>query len=377
MTSATVASLPDPIPLPPPRDIPSTFVASLRSWWSAGEKESAASEERLLRKLNYFRSSASPPPSPDDNASVVAHSTRVELSDPKQYINTFTISATSPSSKAPPPAVVLHGYGAGLGFFFQNFPALGRWAGTRGTSVYALDWLGMGRSARIPFRVKAKREDISGRVAEAEAFFVDSLEEWRQKMGLEKMTLIGHSLGGYLSVVYALKYPTRVSKIILLSPAGVPRGPEETTEYSREVADSQVSGSGSSSSDSSDHAEHASKNQVDALRQGQREERRKESKTRRLFTYALGGRLQSFPGREVLVVLGPMLVGKYSSRRFIGLSLEDTKAMHEYILNITLAKGSGEYCICESCYSLFTLTPLRISLLGMLGRTSIRSRLRE
>lgn len=235
----------------------------------------------------------------------------------------------------------------------------------------------MGRSARIPFRVKAKREDISGRVAEAEAFFVDSLEEWRQKMGLEKMTLIGHSLGGYLSVVYALKYPTRVSKIILLSPAGVPRGPEETTEYSREVADSQVSGSGSSSSDSSDHAEHASKNQVDALRQGQREERRKESKTRRLFTYLWEEGFSPFQVVRSSLFWGPMLVGKYSSRRFIGLSLEDTKAMHEYILNITLAKGSGEYCICESCYSLFTLTPLRISLLGMLGRTSIRSRLRE
>ncbi|KAJ8086392.1 hypothetical protein PM082_005215 [Marasmius tenuissimus] len=42
---------------------------------------------------------------------------------------------------------------------------------------------------------------------------------------------------------------------------------------------------------------------------------------------------------------GPMLVGKYSSRRFTGLSKEDTRDMHNYILNITLAKGSGEYCI--------------------------------
>ena len=75
----------------------------------------------------------------------------------------------------------------------------------------------MGRSARIPFRVKAKREDIRARVAEAESFFIDSLEEWRGKMGLDKMTLIGHSLGGYLSIAYALKYPTRVSKLILIS----------------------------------------------------------------------------------------------------------------------------------------------------------------
>jgi hypothetical protein len=35
--------------LPPAREIPSAFAASMRSWWSVGEKQSAISEERLLR----------------------------------------------------------------------------------------------------------------------------------------------------------------------------------------------------------------------------------------------------------------------------------------------------------------------------------------
>lgn len=75
----------------------------------------------------------------------------------------------------------------GIGFFYQNFGALGDWAAKRNASVYALDWLGMGRSARVPFKVNAKREDIKGRVNEAESFFLDALEEWREKMGIEKM----------------------------------------------------------------------------------------------------------------------------------------------------------------------------------------------
>ncbi|KAJ3533975.1 hypothetical protein NM688_g7202 [Phlebia brevispora] len=339
MTEAAQAMAADAFPiLPPAREIPSSFVASIKSWWSAGEKESAASEERLLRKMPYYRPPGSESSTPNNSESVVAHSQRVVLDDPKKYLNTFSITPTNPSPTAPPPAVVLHGYGAGLGFFFQNFPALGRWAGRRGASVYAVDWLGMGRSARIPFTIKAKRPDIDGRVKEAESFFVESLEEWRQKMGLEKMTLIGHSLGGYLSVVYALRYPTRVSKLILVSPAGVPRDPNSTETPSREM---DPSGNGSDS----DSVEAASESKVNAMRAGQRAEQRKQSNARRLFTYLWEEGWSPFQVVRSTLFWGPMLVGKYSSRRFIGLGMDDTKAMNEYILNITLAKGSGEYCI--------------------------------
>lgn len=37
------------IPLPAAGEIPATFMQSVRSWWSVGEKNSAAAEERLLR----------------------------------------------------------------------------------------------------------------------------------------------------------------------------------------------------------------------------------------------------------------------------------------------------------------------------------------
>ncbi|KAG6837990.1 hypothetical protein H0H93_008384 [Arthromyces matolae] len=322
--------------LPPSREIPAAFAASVRSWWSVGEKQSAISEERLLRRLPFYQPEGSTS-TPNHTSPVVAHSSRINLSSPKQFINTFSIASTSPSPNAPPPAILLHGYGAGLGFFYQNFPALARWAGDRQTSVYALDWLGMGRSARIPFSVKAKRDDIPGRVAEAESFFVDSLEEWRQKMGLDKVTLIGHSLGAYFSTAYALKYPTKVNKLILLSPAGVPRDPNYTMP-SREVTDTGDTASSGS-------AEPATKVKVDEIRAAQKAAKKEESRTRRLFTYLWEEGWSPFQVVRSTFVWGPMLIGKYSSRRFTGLSEEDTRDMHDYIMNITLAKGSGEYCI--------------------------------
>ncbi|KAI9574883.1 Alpha/Beta hydrolase protein [Boletus coccyginus] len=324
---------------PPSRDIPVTFSASLRSWWNAGEKQGAAAEERLLRRLPFFlpeRLSTSVV----EGGPVIARRERIELASPRHYLNSLSIKATNPSPSAPPPAVILHGYGAGLGFFFRNFPTLAMWAGSRGTNVYALDWLGMGRSARVPFRIRAKRDDIPGRVREAESFFVDSLEEWRSKMGVEKMTLIGHSLGAYFSTAYALRYPTRVHKLILLSPAGVPHNPDNLTMPSRELTDTSDSGSSGSPP-----AEPASASEIRHIRDQQRAIKREESRSRRLLTYLWEEGWSPFQVVRSTLFWGPMLVGKYSSRRFTGLTQDETRDMHDYILNITLAKGSGEYCI--------------------------------
>lgn len=240
-------------------------------------------------------------------------------------------------------------YGAGLGFYLQNFETMAQWAGRRASSVYALDWLGMGRSARPPFTIQSKRTDIPARVHEAEAFFIDSLEDWRKIMGLEKMTLIGHSIGGYLSVAYALKYPERVNRLVLLSPAGVPQGPD-TTNPEREFDDEEEpSGDTHAPSAQATHAE------VEKLRSAQKQEtpkqaqKRTESRGRRIFSYLWEEGYSPFALARASSFWAPMLIGKYSSRRFSGLTEEETRNIHDYILNITLAKGSGEYCICKFC----------------------------
>ena len=85
--------------------------------------------------------------------------------------------------------------------------------------MYALDLLGCGRSSRPPFTARSTEQ--------AEWFFVDSLERWRAANSIERMCLAGHSFGGYLAAVYAMKYPRRVSRLILLSPCGVPHQPPD------------------------------------------------------------------------------------------------------------------------------------------------------
>ncbi|MGE5813395.1 MAG: alpha/beta fold hydrolase [Acidobacteriota bacterium] len=50
---------------------------------------------------------------------------------------------------------------------------------------------------------------------------LEDLEELRQHFRLNKVTLLGHSWGTVLALEYALRYPTRVSHLVLLNPAPV------------------------------------------------------------------------------------------------------------------------------------------------------------
>merc|ERR1711998_591211 len=113
------------------------------------------------------------------------------------------------------PLVLLHGFGSGVGIYNATLPVLrSRWRGP----IYALDWFGMGRSARPewPFGL-----GHSADAEAAEAFFVEPLEAWRQSMGFSKMVLAGHSIGGYLSGCYTTRYPQHVAQLLLISPAGM------------------------------------------------------------------------------------------------------------------------------------------------------------
>lgn len=110
------------------------------------------------------------------------------------------------------PILLLHGFGAGLGFWVLNLDAF---AADR--PLYAIDLLGYGKSSRSKFSKDAE-------VIEDQ--YVDSIEKWREQMGIDRMIILGHSFGGFLSTSYAMKYPERIEHVILGDPWGFTAAPD-------------------------------------------------------------------------------------------------------------------------------------------------------
>ncbi|THG93224.1 hypothetical protein EW145_g8431, partial [Phellinidium pouzarii] len=81
-------------PLPPAREIPATFAASMKSWWAAGEKDSAKAEERLLRMLPFYQSATCSRQNTD--LPIVGTSSRAMLTPPNRFLNVFSITHTAP-----------------------------------------------------------------------------------------------------------------------------------------------------------------------------------------------------------------------------------------------------------------------------------------
>ncbi|EAW08336.1 putative alpha/beta hydrolase [Aspergillus clavatus NRRL 1] len=278
-------------------------------------------------------------------------SSMVELSGKNRALNEFSVERIG--EEADQHLVMLHGYGAGLGFFYKNFEPLSR---LKGWQLHALDMLGMGRSTRPPFRIKAKnREDA---IKEAEDWFVDALEEWRVKRKIERFTLLGHSLGGYMGVAYALKYPGRLNKLILASPVGIPEDPYAVTADMPEASDSTLANEFTqdqqtiAETSSSVPPEIAQKGDNNVLLRGYgnaatatQEARAPRRTLPKWFAYLWDANISPFSLVRWAGPLGPRIVSGWTSRRFSHLPTEEAKALHDYSYSIFSQRGSGEYAL--------------------------------
>lgn len=268
------------------------------------------------------------------------HSSLVKLAGKNRALNEFSVERVG--EQVDHNLVMLHGYGAGLGFFYKNFEPLSRLTGWR---LYALDLLGMGRSSRPPFNIHAK--DRQGKITEAENWFVDALEEWRKERNIDRFTLLGHSMGGYMAVAYALKYPGHLNKLILASPVGIPEDPyathadlpepEESTLASELTQDqSQSTATGG---DNNNFLNSKSKGTTAANGEPKRRPLPK------WLTYLWDANISPFAFVRWSGPLGPRLVSGWTSRRFSQMPKDEADALHDYAYTLFKQRGSGEFAL--------------------------------
>lgn len=96
------------------------------------------------------------------------------------------------------PVILLHGWLGSWGLWQDTMAYLGR-----NYRTYALDFWGFGESGKK--RTTYQVQD-----------FVSLVDQFMELMGIAQAPLVGHSMGGTVSLSVALRYPERVSKVVIV-----------------------------------------------------------------------------------------------------------------------------------------------------------------
>ncbi len=96
------------------------------------------------------------------------------------------------------PVILLHGWLGSWGLWQQTMGVLGSRYRT-----YALDFWGFGESGK-------KRDSY------AVQDFVSLVDQFMEQLGIARAPLVGHSMGGTVSLSVAIQYPQRVSKVVVV-----------------------------------------------------------------------------------------------------------------------------------------------------------------
>ncbi|MBN2548445.1 MAG: alpha/beta hydrolase [Anaerolineales bacterium] len=96
------------------------------------------------------------------------------------------------------PVILLHGWLGSWGLWQETMAFLGRYYRT-----YALDFWGFGESGK-------KRESYNVQD------FITLVDQFMEQLGIERAPLVGHSMGGTVSLSVAIQYPERVRKVVVV-----------------------------------------------------------------------------------------------------------------------------------------------------------------
>jgi pimeloyl-ACP methyl ester carboxylesterase len=101
-----------------------------------------------------------------------------------------------------PTVILLHGMGGSSGAWQLNIAPL-----AEKFHVIALDQIGFGKSDKplVNYRIRT---------------YVDFLEEFCRELKIERASLIGNSMGGWIAALFTASFPDRVDKLVLEDAAG-------------------------------------------------------------------------------------------------------------------------------------------------------------
>lgn len=334
-----------------------TWKESARDWYRQGLLRSYTDEQveyNLLLRLPFY-------PEPDATRKALIINTDIGNGN---YIHEFYIENTEKpvahtTDEKPPvtDVVLIHGYAASLGLFIDNFDLL---SSAPGIKIHAIDLLGFGFSSRpkFPNFPSETKEDIY----KIENWFIDAVEEWRQKRNINRFILMGHSFGGYLSCAYVMKYNKKlidaagsqqnnlVDKLVLISPVGLERNKFSLSKNAEsEGVSKEQKTMENKETPSIDLLQEVEADQEAIINNDPEDRSEEKTSTGRKVLDALWKR--NYSPFSIIRNVGPLkskMISRWTTHRFAYMYFanpEQFQTMHDYIYRVFNGKGSGEFAI--------------------------------
>ena len=153
--------------------------------------------------------------SPLNNKSLYYENIPIKLNGENYYLHTllYDIEKLKSDSTEKKVMIMLHGYQSNSLNYYKIIPLI-----SSKFICIAPDIIGMGLSSRPKIDFKSNEHCVN--------FFIESINEFIKSLEQiynlkNNFILCGHSLGGYFACSYALKYPEKIEKLLLLSPTGI------------------------------------------------------------------------------------------------------------------------------------------------------------
>lgn len=136
--------------------------------------------------------------SEDSLRKLIATPTDIKQVTIGDYNINYIVAGTGPN------LLLIHGGNIGWGAWYPNIDELAKYF-----TIYALDLPGAGRSTSINYRTLNPEQD-----------FLQIAEKFFQILEIKNFNIIGSSIGGWVALRLALKYPKLVNKLIITDSVG-------------------------------------------------------------------------------------------------------------------------------------------------------------